>query len=74
MSDDSPRWEHGYRCHGLWQGMKRLGRVSLGPPGLWDGLYRWDLDDGGTSGTTKSLRAGKRAVEKSLGLPPCPKA
>ena len=75
MTETSPHWEHGYRCHGLWQGGERLGYVSLGPPGLWDGLYRWgiDADRNAPPGKAETLLAGKRAVEEALGLLPCPK-
>lgn len=63
------RWERGYRCHGLWLGDQRLGYVSLGPPGLWDGLYMWNVDRPGPMpalGSTKTLKAAKRAVEREL--------
>jgi hypothetical protein len=75
-------WEHGYRCHGLWRrdeaGDRRLGRVSLGPPGLWDGVYSWLVDNpkapGGVplvEGEAASLKAAKAAVETAyLLLPP----
>ena len=69
-----PRWEHGYRCHGLWRGGERLGCVSLGPPLHWDGVYRWviDAEPDAPAQEAKTLRSAKRAVERALGLPPCP--
>ncbi len=67
LSRSVPRWEHGYRCHGLWLGSNRLGRVSIGPKGLWDGLYRWELDGHpATSGEAKTLGKAKRQVEEAL--------
>ncbi len=60
-------WEHGYRCHGLWLGINRLGRVSIGPRRLWDGIYRWELDGfPATSGEAETLRKAKRQVEEAL--------
>lgn len=74
-------WEHGYRCHGLWTAASRyssdwspswneyrLGRVALGPPVLWDGVYTWLVDKPGSDGvlaegTATSLKAAKQAVE-----------
>jgi len=72
----APHWEHGYRCHGLWRGNDRLGCVSLGPPGLWDGVYRWMIDarPADPSGQAATLRAAKRAVERALGLAAIAKA
>lgn len=68
-----PRWERGYRCHGLWLEGIRIGVVSLGPAGIWDGAYRWAAEDrksgiAFTEGEAKSLAAGKRAVEAAHGL------
>lgn len=75
-------WEKGYRCHGLWTndlaGAQRLGRVSIGPAGLWDRkTYHWLLDNpkapGGVplaEGEADSLKAAKAAVEVAyLSLP-----
>lgn len=78
-------WEKGYRCHGLWLNNPltgdileprhnhntppRLGVVSLGPPGLWDGeTYSWSVDSltGDVplhEGTAPSLKAARQAVE-----------
>ncbi len=75
MSDiETPHWEHGHRVHGLWRGNERLGFVSLGPPGLWTGTYLWGLQNNlsAPSLEARSLRSAKRAVEKALGLGPCP--
>ena len=33
-------WQRGYRCHTLWQGSERVGRIDLGSFGKWDGVYR----------------------------------
>lgn len=75
-------WEKGYRCHGLWTNdltqAKRLGRVSIGPAGLWDGkTYHWLLDNPKAPGTVPlaegvadSLKAAKAAVVAAyLSLP-----
>jgi len=69
MVDDA-HWEHGYRCHGLWRDGVRLGHVALGPPGRWDGIYRWGIDAraNAPSRESASLRAAKREVEKALGI------
>ena len=62
-------WEHGYRCHGYWcdKTGARLGFVGLGPPGVWDKIYRVRMDRWMHTRPTeeyKTLSAGKRAVEK----------
>lgn len=69
-----PRWEHGYRCHGLWRGADCIGFVGIGPLGLWDGTYGWEAELGGKAveGRAGSLKKAKRAVELALGLPRCP--
>lgn len=80
-------WERGYRCHGLWTAASffdpnwspswnvyRLGCVSLGPPGLWDGkTYSWLVDNpasqGGVplaEGEAGSLKEAKQAVELAV--------
>jgi hypothetical protein len=66
-----PRWEHGYRGHGLWmEPNTRLGYVGLGPAGTWDGVYRWHVDkpECGSvvvleEGQAATLREAKRRVE-----------
>ncbi|USN14701.1 hypothetical protein PAPPERLAPAPP_03320 [Brevundimonas phage vB_BpoS-Papperlapapp] len=82
-------WERGHRCHGLWSNTPvidldeprntreapRLGRVSIGPSGLWDGkTYAWLIDNpaapGGpplAEGEAPSLREAKAAVELGVG-------
>ncbi|USN14004.1 hypothetical protein KABACHOK_01680 [Brevundimonas phage vB_BpoS-Kabachok] len=82
-------WEKGYRCHGLWSNnpvidpeeprntreAPRLGLVSIGPGGLWDGkTYAWLIDNpdapGGAplaEGEAPSLREAKAAVELGAG-------
>ncbi len=66
----SARWEHGYRCHGLWIGTKRLARVSIGHRGVrHDGAhpYSWEIDVAPfTAGRAKNLKEGKRAAETAL--------
>lgn len=68
-----PHWERGYRCHGYWLGLVRLGLVSLGPArctlAARDG-YQWEYFPGGVvaqkpaaGGTVKTLREGRRLVE-----------
>lgn len=78
-------WEKGYRCHGLWLNEPltgdvleprnnhntppRLGVVSLGPAGVWDGKsYSWAVDSlsGDAAlheGTAPTLKAARQAVE-----------
>jgi hypothetical protein len=60
------RWEHGYRCHGLWRGEARVGFVSLGPLHLWDGVYRWSTESLGGLGEAASLKTAKREVEDAV--------
>ena len=63
-------WERGYRCHGFWEGNRRLGRVSLGSPIFWKAgrdPYLWETDVAPKSeGSAPTLQAAKFAVEKSL--------
>lgn len=65
------RWERGYRAYGLWRGACRLAYIGLGPPGLWDGVYRWSVfypyeQAVSASGEARSIGAAKRAVEQAL--------
>jgi hypothetical protein len=63
-----PHWERGYRAHGYWLGIARLGVVTIGPRGFrrpGDG-YLWRLDSwwhNAPSLHAPTLRAAKRAVE-----------
>ncbi len=65
-------WEHGHRVHGLWCDVsgKRLGAVGIGPTRLWDGKYRWHLDDGRShtepSREEATLARAKKATEELL--------
>jgi hypothetical protein len=59
-----PFWERGFLSHGYWLGKERLGVVSLGPRGEWDGIYRWQA--GSSEGKAKTLREAKQAVEQSV--------
>lgn len=67
-----PHWERGYRCHGLWAGIVRIGVVGIGPRNLWKKSegYRWRaycLCLGvNCEGTAKNLRAAKLAVERAI--------
>lgn len=73
MSDvTDPTWEHGYRCHGFWIGVKRVGWVSLSP--YLDGRgsvknsgYSWGVvhpkTGGYIEGRCRTLRTAKRRVE-----------
>ena len=61
-------WEHGYRCHGYWcdKTGDRLGFVGLGPPGVWDKVYRERMDRWMHTRPTeeyKTLKTAKQAVE-----------
>lgn len=65
-----PHWEHGYRCHGYWLGLERLGFVGL-PPRFATAAtygYGWSFGAPGdkeVSGRTRTLRAAKKAVEQA---------
>lgn len=60
-------WERGYRCHGLWRDKDRVASIGLGPMHLWDGIYRWSLDEPGVAkGEAATLAEAKRAVEDAL--------
>lgn len=63
---ESPRWRRGYRCHGLWVGLKRVGFIGL-PPGRF-GLrqygYGWFSDVTDAEGTAKTLREAKQTIER----------
>lgn len=68
-----PHWERGYRSHGFWSGMKRVGFIGLGPRGFpADALpYGWYLEwpkDNTEQGRTKTLEQAKRAVERAYEL------
>lgn len=58
-----PHWEHGYRAHGYWSGTRRIGVVYLGPPGLWDRIYRCYLDGSEVTWEYKTLRSAKHRIE-----------
>lgn len=68
-----PRWMRGYRCHGYWVGVKRVGYVGL-PPRVNGTVtakaagYGWGVTLAGTGvtqaeGREPTLREAKRAVE-----------
>ena len=59
-----PFWERGFLSHGYWLGKQRLGRVSLGPRGEWDGVYRWQA--GNREGKARTLREAKQSVEQAV--------
>ncbi len=59
-----PVWERGYYSHGYWRGKERLGTVKLGPPGEWDGTYRWQA--GTHAGEATRLADAKRSVEQAV--------
>lgn len=71
----APHWERGYRCHGYWIGVKRVGFVGL-PPRLngngsaaADG-YGWGLTLTGSGvtqaeGREPTLRRAKKKVEEA---------
>ncbi len=62
LADDAPHWEHGYRCHGYWLGLERVGFIGLPPPG-YPTTYSWSVGIKRTTGEEATLRAAKRAVE-----------
>jgi hypothetical protein len=59
-----PFWERGFLSHGYWLGKARVGVVSTGPRGEWDGIYRWQA--GSSAGKAKTLREAKQAVEQAV--------
>lgn len=60
------KWERGYRCHGFWEGIKRIAVISLGPYGFWDGVYNWEIDETRQSGEELTLKKAKIKVETIL--------
>jgi hypothetical protein len=65
-----PEWERGYRCHGYWIGIDRVGFVGL-PPAFAtarkDG-YFWHAtppDSTERQGWEPTLRKAKRSVERT---------
>lgn len=69
----TPTWEHGFRCHGYWVGVKRVGWVGLPPriPQLDSYAktcgYGWGVvvpkTGGYVEGKCRTLRTAKRRVE-----------
>ncbi|RJG06082.1 hypothetical protein D3870_08740 [Noviherbaspirillum cavernae] len=59
-------WQRGYRCHTLWNGTQRIGRISLGESGKWDGVYRCEV--GTLRGETASLPEAKRWLKEQARL------
>ncbi len=59
-----PHWERGYRCHGYWLDLVRLGVVSIGPGrgAARRHGYRWCF--GSKEGLARTLRAARRAIER----------
>lgn len=59
-------WEEGWRCHGLWCGLKRVAIVTLTPRVLGQATeYRWSVGEPGPKqliGQSKKLQQAKRAV------------
>lgn len=70
MTLPTPVWEHGYRCHGYWIGITRVGWVSIGPrPNRVEITgHSWGVvhpvTGGYIEGRCLTLRRAKRAVEK----------
>jgi hypothetical protein len=69
----APVWEHGFRCHGYWLGVKRVGWVGLSPRvGPDRGSVKFNGYGWGVvaptgeyvEGKTKTLKAAKRRVER----------
>jgi hypothetical protein len=59
-----PFWERGFQSHGYWLGKSKVGIVSLGKRGEWDGVYRWQA--GSCAGKAKTLQEAKQAVEQAV--------
>ncbi len=77
MTDETPRWEHGYRCHGYWLGVVQWGRVSIDAHRFGaiskKGAYEWAFTPEGSAATCLAdgllgkvdrLGQGKRIVER----------
>lgn len=63
-----PHWERGYRCHGYWLGVERIGFVSLSPEGFKPLHVSWlvNLPNGKKDeGSCTNVRKGKQLVEKA---------
>jgi hypothetical protein len=56
----TPFWERAYKGHVLWQGKKRLGKVSL----AGEGRYTWEA--AGRTGASDDLAKAKNAVELAV--------
>lgn len=64
-----PVWERGFRCHGYWVGVDRVGAVALPPGQNWGTpqrlIYRCWIDcKPDEIWEYKTLRAAKRRVEE----------
>lgn len=78
QKETEPHWERGYRVHGYWLGLVRVGHVSrlfktqatdahryaweVAPPGSGNGSYH--DKDAYARGKCKTLKQAKRLVEK----------
>jgi len=64
-------WEHGYRCHGYWRGLERVGCVTLPSNRVlnYERIYSAYIDTPNPYtelGTRHTLAAAKRLVEQEL--------
>jgi hypothetical protein len=57
-----PAWERAYKGHVLWQGKKKLGRVTL----AGEGRYTWEA--AGRGGASNDLDKAKKAVEAAVAM------
>ena len=55
-----PAWERAYKGHVLWQGKRKLGKVTL----AGEGRYAWEA--AGKTGASDDLVKAKKAVELAV--------
>jgi len=70
MEAIEPHWEHGYRCHGYWLGLQRVGCVTLPSNRVlnYKRIYSAYVDTPlpyTALGERRTLPAAKRLVEKA---------
>lgn len=65
---EQPHWERGYRCHGFWIGIKRIGHISLSPEHYKPLICSWSFSlphDDAVSGQAPNVRKAKQLVERA---------
>lgn len=69
---DLPHWERGYRVHGYWLGMVRVGWVSLPPGRVAEYGYGWGVNHPSgrfAEGRAPTLKEAKKLVETAYQAP-----